>query len=434
MRNGVRATVGAALVVLSIFACSRQVPMADGPAGIVGTRSARERETKPAVGKEQLERFGRGSRQLAFELYRQLATGDSNVFVSPYSVRIALAMLYAGAEGDTEREMASALRWPLPEPALHAAFNATDLELASRQNEPYETPRADAPSRAGFELRLASAAFIRKDTALGGSFLDVLARHYGAGMFSADFATQAERERLAINAWVEDRTASRIKDLLPPNSLGPLTTLVLVNAIYFKASWLRRFPPELTEDGIFHGAAGDVTVPLMLNVIEPYVRGDGSQATELEYVSRAVRMLLVLPDEGRFAEVEAALDQELFDHIRGTFERDEVVLKLPKLRFESSHPLKPALQTLGMRQAFEQDVANFSGITSTPLHVDAVYHKTFIAIDEQGTEAAASTGVVTQLTSSPPPVNFVLDRPFLFVIYDDPTGEILFVGRLMQPE
>jgi serpin B len=356
------------------------------------------------------------------------------VFVSPYSVRAALGMLYAGAEGETEDEMTSALRWQLSEPALHAAFNAADLELAGRKSE--QRPGRDGePSQGDLELRVANGAFGRKGVEFSGRFLDVLARHYGAGMFTADFATDPEPGRLAINAWVEEKTADRIQDLLPKGSVDRQTNLVLVNAIYFKASWQRSFLPSMTADGVFHDPRGDVTVPLMFGGADLYERGDGYQATELAYVAPAVRMLFVLPDEGRFAEIEAALDRNLFDKIRSDFDHYMVLLKLPKFRFESQHPLKTALQALGMKRAFEPGAADFSDIARTgePLYVDEVFHKTFIALDEQGTEAAASTAIVMQALSAPPRVDLVLDRPFLFVIYDEPTGQILFVGRLMHP-
>ena len=422
------------LAALLFTACGQQIALDDAPEGIEAVRSSTTRDTKPALTGEERARFGQGSREFAFALYHQLTSGDANVFVSPYSIQSALGMLYAGAEGETEREMASALRWQLSEPTLHAAFDATDLELSGRKSQQPEG-RNGEPGTGDLELRVANGAIGRKGLKLSGHFLDVLARYYGAGMFTADFEADPEPGRLAINAWVEKKTADRIHDLLPEGSLDPQTDLVLVNAIYFKASWLEPFQPGSTQSQVFHDPAGDVTVPLMFTTADLYARGDGYQASELPYVADAVRMLFVLPDAGRFTEIEAALDRNLFDEIRRGFEHYLVLLKVPKFSFESEHPLKPALQALGMKQAFERGAANFSGIASSerPLHVDDVYHKTFVALDEQGTEAAASTAAVLRAISLPPRVELTLDRPFLFVIYDEPTGQILFVGRLKHP-
>jgi serpin B len=435
-----RLTRGAVLLLLLACAsCSRTapetVPIEDAPQGIAGAKSPVARETQPALAAEDRKRFGDDGRQFAFELYRQVASGEGNVFVSPYGVRVALGMLYAGAEGDTRSEMASALRLGLPEPALHAAFNATDLELAGRTNERPPGKEPDQPSAGDIELRVVNGAFGRKDVEFAPEFLDVLARHYGTGMFRADFQAYPERERMAINLWVEDRTADRIHDLLPEGSIDPDSTLVLVNAIYFKGSWLDPFDVRDTRDEVFHDPAGDVTVPMMNGSADLYVKADGYQALELPYLSWALRILFVLPDEGRFAEIEAALDGARFDQIRKSLTRYQVSLTVPKFSFESACALKPALQALGMQTAFDRN-ADFSGIAGGPgsMRVDEIFQKTFIALDEQGTEAAAATAAVMKAVSAPPPAEFFLDRPFLFVIYDEPTGQVLFVGRLIHPK
>jgi serpin B len=264
----------------------------------------------------------------------------------------------------------------------------------------------------------------------------VLAEHYDTGMFVADFAGDSEGSRAAINDWVLDQTEDRIDELLPPGSIFPEVILVLVNAIYFKASWLEPFEPERTASATFHGSSSDVEVDMMhANSEYPYADGDGWQALALPYISPAVRMLFVLPADGRFDEIEAGLDRAFVDDVRGALSEHMVELQVPKFRFEAELELKPVLQRMGMELAFEQGLADLSGITKMPgeVWVDEVYHKAFIALDEQGTEAAAATAVVVRDESATPPASFVLDRPFLFLIYDEPTGQVLFIGRLLDP-
>src|SRR5690606_13824645 len=235
--------------------------------------------------------------------------------------------------------------------------------------------------------------------------------------------------------WVEENTNQRIVDLLPPNSIDESVALVLVNTIYFKGSWLDEFDPANTRDEVFHAPGGDVTVAMMNGYAEQYTEGDGYQALELPYIAPAVRMLFILPQAGRFEEIESGLDRAFFDQVRAAVSRWSVTLKVPKFSFETSFGLTSALQAMGVQQLFQPGVADLSGIAGGPgdLYVSDTFHSTFVAVDEQGTEAAAATAVVTSGTSAPPPADFFLDRPFLFAIVDDPTGQVLFVGRVMQP-
>jgi serpin B len=400
-------------------------------------RSPLERDDSPAVAESDLDAFGASSRDFALDLYAQIRSEEGNLFVSPYSMATALAMLYAGTKAETKSEMMSALHFDLPEPDLHAAFNATDLALSGRKDELLDSGSEDEPATGdGLQLNVVNAAFGRKGETFREPFLDVLAEHYDTGMFTADFAGDPEGSRAAINDWVLDQTEDRIDELLPQGSIFPDVILVLVNAIYFKASWLEPFDAAMTESGTFHGASGDAIVDMMrANLEYPYAEGDGYQAVALPYISPAVRMLFVLPAEGRFEEIEAGLDRAFLDGVRSALSEHMVELQVPKFRFEAELKLKPVLQAMGMELAFEAGVADLSGITKTAgeVWVDEVYHKAFIALDEQGTEAAAATAVVARDESATPPATLVLDRPFLFLIYDEPTGQILFIGRLLDP-
>jgi serpin B len=404
------------------------------PEGIALLRSQLMRDPTPAVSGEQLATFSRDQRAFAFDMYGQLAAGDSNLFFSPYSIATALAMTYAGAEGATKEEMASALHFSLPEPALHAAFNALDLALESRVKDVGETDQGKPTPGDGFQLSTNNAIFAQKGEDVHSAFLDVLAQNYDAGLFIAGFASEPERERMSINQWVSDRTEQRIRELLPRSSIDADTVMVLTNTIYFKGSWQTKFDPAETKPATFHAPSGDATVQMMHNAASgEYARGTGYQAVALPYLSRSVRMLLILPDEGQLAAVEGRLKQGLFDEARAALLEHLVDLHLPRFSFRAALELPNALKALGMKLAF--GAADFSGIAGPPgeLFIDNVYHQAFVAVDEQGTEAAAATAVVVTDESAPEQAEVTFDRPFLFFIYDDPTQQILFAGRLNTP-
>ena len=222
---------------------------------------------------------------------------------------------------------------------------------------------------------------------------------------------------------------------MPQNSLDVATSLVLTNAIYFKASWLTKFDPDQTADGTFHAASGVRTVPMMHKTFETsYAEGDGYQAVALPYLSKDVRMLILLPAEGQFEKIAGSLNDTFYQELLSNLSGTTVKLTMPRFSFESENPLKSPLQSLGMTVPFS-DTADFSGISGKrDLFIDEVYHKAFVAVDEKGTEAAAATAVVMTKSSAPLKVPEVtLDRPFVFTIYDHPTGEILFLGHLADP-
>ena len=406
----------------------------DVPSELKLIRSPLERDDHPdATHGDQL---GRDNQAFAFDLYGQLAsTSSDNLFFSPYSISVALAMTYVGARGTTHDEIASTLHFALPEPELHAAFNATDLAL---RNRPNEVPEAFAERMGqGLQLSLTNATFAQNGVPFLEPFLDVLALDYDAGMFTTDFA-DPEKARSEINQWVSDRTARRITELLKMPDVSALTRLVLVNAIYFKAQWLTQFPKGGTLDRVFHASSGDVTVPLMHGVGSRYIAGDGFVAAELPYLSPAVRMLVLLPDEGRFDEVQARFDQQaLAEVLSGLADGYELHVFMPRFTVRSTFNLKETLMALGMEIPFG-DGADLSGmVEGGGLKISDVVHQAFVTVDEEGTEAAAATAVIINEVTSVPPmlprVDVVLDRPFMFLIYDEPTGQILFLGRVMNP-
>jgi serpin B len=265
-----------------------------------------------------------------------------------------------------------------------------------------------------------------------------VAINYGAGIRLADFINQYEPVRKEINSWVEDQTKDKIKNLLAEGTLNSDTRMVLVNAIYFKADWLTKFDANDTYDAAFHLLDGSETqVKMMSNGLHgiPYAVGDGWQAVELPYAGQTAAMTIIVPDEGKFAALESTLDAAKLSEILNAMQPATVQLGMPKFKFESQFSLPDQLSTLGMTDAFDPNLADFSGMTGNrDLFVSDVIHKAFVAVDEKGTEAAAATAVIMELAMAPMFENVLtIDRPFIFFIRDTVSGQILFVGRVVNP-
>jgi serpin B len=393
-------------------------------------RSEKQRVTDPDVPESDLEQLVEGNSTFAFDLYQALKGEEGNLFYSPYSISMALAMTYAGARGETEQQMAETLKFLLPQDELHPSFNSLDILLGQRGEG------AQGKDEEGFRLNIVNAIWGQKDYKFLDEFLDVLAENYGAGLRILDFINQTEESRVTINDWVSDQTEGRIKDLIPPGVISSLTRLVLTNAIYFNAAWEYPFDENATHDGPFYLLDGtEVTVPMMGQTESfRYAEGDGYQAVELPYDGRELSMVILLPEEGQFETFEGSLDASLVDAIIGDLKSQEVALTMPKFEFESEFGLKDTLSAMGMPIAFT-DAADFSGMTGgKDLQIAEVIHKAFVSVDEAGTEAAAATAVVMELTAMPEePVEVTVDHPFIFLIRDIETGTILFIGRVVNP-
>jgi serpin B len=370
----------------------------------------------------------------AIDLYQALKTqSDGNMFYSPYSLSLALAMAYAGANGDTATEMASTLHFTLSRDALDAAFNYLSLELDKRgQTSTSLTGQADE----GFQLNVVNDAWGQKNFVFLESYLDTLAVNYGAGLRVLDFINDAEGARQAINQYISDKTQGKITDLIPQGAVTDLTRLILTNAIYFKAAWQSPFAKQSTGDGSFNLLNGSVVTVSMMHQAEylNYMKGAGFQALELPYDDGQLSMVVLLPDAGQFNNFQNTLDPIAVSNIIASMAREDVILSLPKFQFDSSFSLKQALSAMGMPLAFS-DKADFSGMTGTPgLEISDVVHKAFVSVDEAGTEAAAASAVI--MVGSAMPANQVtlsVDRPFIFLIRDVSTGTVLFVGRVLNP-
>jgi len=425
-----RGFAGLVLSVMLIGAAGCALLWPETPAGGDVACSPLPRETSPDVANDDVATLAAGNAAFAFDLLQALDEAEENLFYSPYSISAALAMTYAGARGTTESQMAEALHFTLGQDDLHPAFNWIDLELNGRGElaPPYEGE--------GFELRVANATWGQRGYTFLRSYLDVLAVSYGAGLRLLDFTVDPEGAREAINDWVSEETNGRIVDLLPPSSIDAAVRLVLTNAIYFKAPWLKPFDADLTSSESFEpSAGGTVSVPMMRQAaMFEYANWDGGQAVELPYNGDALSMVLFVPDRGAYASFEDGLDLDRYQEIVGSLEPRQVDLRLPKFGFGYDASLVEALMALGMTDPFGA-AADFSGIDGTrDLFISNVLHKAWVSVDEAGTEAAAATAVVVPIGGPlDPPVSLTINRPFLFVIRDIPTGTVLFVGRVANP-
>jgi serpin B len=412
-----------AAVVLTVGGCGEGL-------GISLAQSDKDRVASPDVVPSELTDLVEGNSEFAFDLYQALKGGEGNLFYSPYSISLALAMTYAGARDETEEQMSNTLHFLLSQDRLHPAFNKLDLELASRGEG------AQGKDEDGFRLNVVNAIWGQKDYQFLASFLDVLAENYGAGLRLLDFINAPEESRITINDWVSEQTEGRIEDLIPQGVIDSLTRLVLTNAIYFNAAWLYPFSEDLTTDGTFHLLDGSETIVPMMSQTESfgYLDGDGYQAIELPYDGSELAMVIMLPDAGQFEVFEDSLDAEMAGAIINDIENKQVALTLPKFEFESEFSLADTLAAMGMPIAFSA-AADFSGMTGTKeLFIGDVLHKAFVSVDEAGTEAAAATAVVMKLTAAPEePIKVAIDRPFVFLIYDIETDAILFLGRVANP-
>ena len=413
----------ALVLLLPVTACNQQVAgellMSDKP-----------RDTSPDVSQADLALLTEGNSAFAFNLYQELRKKEGNLFYSPYSISVALAMTYAGARGDTAEEMAATLQFLLEQDRLHPAFNWLDAELASRGEG------AQGKDGEGFRLNIVNAIWGQKDYGFLSTFLDVLAENYGAGLRILDFVTEPEKSRVTINEWVSDQTEDRIKDLIPQGAIDVLTRLVLTNAIYFNAAWEYPFDEDMTADGPFYLLdGGQVTVPMMQQIQSfGYTDGEGYQAVELLYDGDELSMVILLPASGNFEAFEEGLQAQQISDIISDLQLAQVTLTMPKFEFDSEFSLKDTLAEMGMPAAFSE-AADFSGMTGTrDLCISAVLHKAFVSVDEAGTEAAAATAVIVGETAVPgQSVEVTVNRPFIFLIRDIETGSILFVGRVLNP-
>ena len=415
----IAAAMAALLIGCSVPKATAQVLKSDKP-----------RDTSPKISADTTSALVDGNTAFALGLYKLVRTTEGNLFFSPYSISDAMAMTWAGARGQTETDIATAMHFTLPQSQLHPALNKLDLDLASRGQG------AKGKDGEGFRLHVVNAIWGQQGFKFTPQYLDTLATNYGAGLRVLDFIKQPEPSRITINDWVAQQTENRIKDLIPAGAINNLTRLVLTNAIYFNAAWAQPFQKGATTQGTFHRLDGsDVSVSMMRQTqMFRYSEGANYQATELPYDGRELSMIVILPRAGAFADFEQSFDSRILKTIVDGLTSREVALTMPKFGFETSMSLKQNLTALGMGNAFT-DSADFSGMDGArDLRIQDVIHKAYVAVDEDGTEAAAASAVIVGTTALPSDTaEMKVDRPFLFLIRDNPTGTVLFLGRVSDP-
>ncbi len=402
-------------------------PISTAPAGgqqAGGTLSTAQLAAETTVG-QSINAF-------AEALYSQIQSqtgGSGNLFLSPSSISTALAMTYAGARGETATQMATALHYTLDANTLAGDFGSllTDLNSAGQGN---------------YSLSVADALWGQQGYSFLAPFLNLVQADYGGGLHQVDFENAAETARQTINNWVAQQTNNKIQNLIPQGAINSLTRLVLTNAIYFKAQWATPFNSNFTQNAAFTlGTGGQVQVPTMHDTnCYGYMQSDGYQVVELPYAGNRLVMDVLLPTNTGLSGLDASqLPADLNGWLQG-LTTQQVAISLPKFQITTpSINMTQSLEALGMTDAFEPGIADFSGMTSADqLYISSVFHKAFIDVNEAGTEAAAATAVVTGTllavgTGESSPVIFNADHPFLFLIRDTQSGSVLFMGQVADP-
>lgn len=373
---------------------------------------------------QDTEYTSKESSKFALEMYKKLAAEDStNMFFSPFSLSIAMGMTYSGANAETEKQIADVFGFPSNTKGFHKTLGKVQNDLVHRGSK-------------GVEIAIANQLWVDKQFKFKWLYLRQVNRAYDAPIKRMPFRVEPEDCRLEINNWIEDKTKNRIVDLLPNGSITDLTTLVLTNAIYFKGQWDNKFREEDTREGEFSTLDGKQVSARMMSMRDKFnvYEGDDLQMIELPYDGKQYSMLVFLPNEGTpIQKFEQSLSFKDIDSYIDLLTEREVYLRLPKFKFESEYELKPILSKMGMPIAFS-NAADFTRMTRiSELKIDEVYHKAFVEVSEEGTEAAAATAVVIVLKSVGMSVEFNANRPFMFLIRDNASGTIVFMGRVTNP-
>jgi serpin B len=386
------------------------------------TLNAKEKEKN-----EDMETCVSGNTSFALDLYARLKSTEGNIFFSPFSLSSALSMTYAGAREETADQMAEVMHFSLPQPQLHKTFSELSTDL-------------NAPKEKGYELAVANRLWGQKGFSFLEDFLATTKKYYGAELAQVDFAKDTEGARKTINEWVEKQTKDKIKNLIPKGILNQFSRLVLTNAIYFKGKCADQFEKKLTKPAPFYVEKDKEIEATLMNRTGDYeyMENDSLQALELAYTGDELSMVVVLPKKkDGLAELESELTPKMIADCLGKLSGRKVSVFLPRFKTTSTFNLSEVLQAMGMKDAFDPNTADFSGMTgSKDLCIGAVLHKAFVDVNEEGTEAAAATAVTMDLTAAMPtkPVVFRADHPFLFLIRHKPSGSILFLGRILNPK
>lgn len=365
--------------------------------------------------------------QFAFELYSKYNSEEGNIFFSPYSISTALAMTYEGARGKTAEEMQSVFHFPTDNISRRAGFAKVYNEINKKDKE--------------YLLSTANALWAQNDYKFLADYFSVTEGYYGGKVTNLDFKKDAEGSRVTINNWVEKQTNNRIKELLPksPPVITRDTRLVLTNAIYFKGTWAKQFDKKNTEEKDFRTDSGNIVKAQMMSLTGEkaefnYTETEQLQALELPYKGGELSMLILLPKNGTLSSIEESITSEEINEMRKALRNNRVDIYIPKFKFDTKYFMAKTLKEMGMPTAFSYD-ADFSGMTGNrDLYISNVIHQAFVEVNEEGTEAAATAVVMTRASVEPMRNKvFNADHPFIFIIQEKSTGNILFLGRVSDP-
>lgn len=375
---------------------------------------------------EGIETVQKGNNAFAIKFYSEIKDEEENIFFSSYSISTALAMVYEGAKSETANEIQALFGFPedneLRRPAMAAIYNRLN------------------PEEADYKMETANALWVQEDYEILIDFIDILNKFYLAEAFNVDFVNQREETIIKINEWVAQKTNNLIKDLFPKDSFNNLTRLVITNAIYFKGDWLNQFDKERTKNDNFYLNSGEIIeVEMMENLRERYnyFENDIVQVLEMPYLGEEISMLVFLPQNKDLINLEKNFNLDQIKEWQNNFRKEEVNLFFPKFELKTNYNLNNYLEKMGISLAFTPpslNGADFSGITGNKdLYIFNVTHEAFISVDEEGTEAAAATGIEMGIESIPMVYEFKADHPFIFLIQEQDNGNILFVGKVMDP-
>jgi serpin B len=404
-------------------------------AGCTGTQDENQVQNGQNVSetRSDIESVVDANDMFAFDIYKKLASEeneDDNLFLSPFSISSALALTYEGAKGETADQIGSVFYFPENIDTLRNGYLDVNTEI-----------NAGDPK---YELNVANALWAEQTYKFLENYINTAKTYYSAETTNLDFKNHPEESRITINDWVEEKTNDKIEDLIPEGMIDPLTRLVITNAIYFKGTWVLQFDKNMTTEADFTTPSGEiVTVDMMQrtddDAIYGYTETEDLQVLEMPYeneTGKKLSMIVLLPKENDLKAVENLLTENKFKKITGSIESQQVKVYFPKFKLETEYQLSDTLKDMGMPVAFT-NAADFSGMDgTTDLFISDVVHKAFVEVNEEGTEAAAATAVVFAEKMSQEeetiPV-FRADRPFIFLIHDDETGNILFIGRISNP-
>ncbi len=374
---------------------------------------------------EGIQKVTNANNQFALEFYSELNKAEKgNLFFSPYSISAALAMTYEGAKGQTADEMKSVFHFP--------ENNILRPNFAAIYNDINKVDKA-------YELKTGNALWVQQDYPFLEDYLTTVEKYYGGKAANVDFVEETEKSRQTINSFIEEQTNNKIKDLIPEGVLNSMTRLVLTNAIYFKGTWEWEFDKSDTKERDFK-ITPDNKVKVDMMYMEPdkatfnYANTGELQILEMPYKDDEISMLILLPKEN-LESIE--LTTENLNKWKNQMREEKLnSIYLPKFEFDTKYSLNENLKTLGMPTAFDSGKADFSGMTGgKDLFISEVIHQAYVKVDEKGTEAAAATAVVMKLTSAGPDQSriFKADHPFIFIIQEKETGNILFLGKVIDP-